>query len=425
MLRSATGLSPSRAATLRRNVGFDVALAIGAGTTTAVVGVLLPTIARQGGLVPLGIALLSAAPFLGNLLSGFTGRYGPQRIGGFAALRLAGAALLLAVALAPQPAVILLAASLFWLSVSFGIPYQTRLWGALYPGDVRGRVIGVLGTARAAAAGVAALGIGLLADALGAPFAITLAGAVGAACAVAALGLRARVPVPARHYSPREAVRALTSRPELARLVVAQGFYGGGLIAAAPLYALVHVDRLHLTLTDVGTIAILSSFATTASYVAWGTLVDRSGSTTALRLGALLGVVALALYTVAPSVHVLWVAAILAGVSGAGVDLGIQGAIAAHTPLADRAAAMAGWATVTGARGALAPLVASGLVQSGVLSLTAALAVCLVPALIGLALYHKVRVPARVAGAAGAARAVASRPFSRAPRWSSGNERAG
>jgi hypothetical protein len=111
-------------------------------------------------------------------------------------------------------------------------------------------------------------------------------------------------------------------------------------------------------------------------------------------------VASLAMYAVAPSVQVLWGAAILAGVASAGIDLGIQGAIAAHTPLRDRAAAMAGWATLTGARGALAPLVATGLVQAGILSVTGALAACLVPTVIGLALYNEVRVPARAVAVA-------------------------
>ena len=59
-------------------------------------------------------------------------------------------------------------------------------------------------------------------------------------------GLRAasaeRPPV----FSARESIRALRERPVLGQVALAQGFYGGGLIAAVPLYALVHVDRLDL-----------------------------------------------------------------------------------------------------------------------------------------------------------------------------------
>ncbi len=380
----------------RRNVALDSMLAVGGGITLAVVGGLLPSIARQAGLVPLGIALLAAAPYLGNLLSALSGRIGPQGTRGFAGLRVTGALLLVAVALAPNPALIVLVVGLFWLAWAFGVPYQSRLWGAMYPADVRGRVIGVLGMAKAAAAGVAALTVGVVADWLGAPLAVSLAGAVGAACALAALGLRSAAPLPVRVFSPREAVNVLLSRPALRRIVLAQGFFGGGQIAAAPLYALVYVDRLHLTLADVGMVAVLTAIATTSSYVAWGALVDRRGPMVGLRSAAAFGVLSLTLYALAPDVRVLWLAAIATGLSNAAIDVGIQGALAVHTPLEDRAAAMAGWNAVTGGRGVLVPLVATTLVQAHVVDLTTALLLCLVPAVVGLVLYLDRPLPARI-----------------------------
>ena len=372
---------------LRRNVALDSMLAVGGGITLAVVGGLLPSIARQSGLVPLGIALLAAAPYLGNLLSALSGRVGPQSTRGLAGLRVTGALLLVAVALSPNPALIVLVVGAFWLAWAFGVPYQSRLWGAMYPADVRGRVIGILGMAKAAAAALAALAVGIIADRLGAPLALSLAGAVGACCALAAVGLRSTAPLPARAFSPREAVRSLTSRQPLRRIVLAQGFFGGGQIAATPLYALVYVDRLHLSLADVGLIAVLTASATTASYVVWGALVDRRGPMLGLRSAAVFGILSLALYAIAPDARLLWLAAIAAGLSNAAIDVGIQGALSVHTPLAERAAAMAGWNALTGARGVLMPLLATGLVQLHVVDLTAALLLCLVPAATGLVMY--------------------------------------
>lgn len=376
-----------RSGGVRRNVALDSMLAVGGGITLAVVSGLLPSIAREAGLVPLGIALLAAAPYLGNLLSALSGRIGPQGTRGFAGLRVTGALLLVAVALAPNPALIVVVVGFFWLAWAFGVPYQSRLWGAMYPADVRGRAIGILGMAKAAAAGVAALAVGVIADRLGAPLALSLAGAVGAGCALAALGLRSAAPLPIRIFSPREAVRALTSRPALRRIVLAQGFFGGGQIAAAPLYALVYVDRLHLTLADVGLIAVLTAIATTSSYVGWGALVDRHGPMVGLRSAAVFGVLSLALYALAPDVRLLWLAAISAGLSNAAIDIGIQGALAVHTPLEDRAAAMAGWNALTGARGVLMPLLATSLVQLHILDLTTGLLLCLVPAIAGMVMY--------------------------------------
>ena len=244
-----------------------------------------------------------------------------------------------------------------------------------------------MGTGKAAAAGLSAITVGFVADHAGAPLGLAMAGAVGALCAVAALGMRASFATEPRRYSAREAVRILSTQRALKRLVLAQALYGGGLIAASPLYALVYVDRLHLPLGSVGTIAVVAAIATTVSYVGWGMVVDRFGGHLALRAGSLLGAASLALYVVAPDLRLLWVAGLASGLAGAAIDLGIQGSIQKHVPLDDRAAAMAGWNALTGARGVAAPLLSSALVQSGLVDLTAGLALCLVPTLLGAILF--------------------------------------
>jgi MFS family permease len=406
-----TAPSPTRGRALRRNVALDLGVALSIGLTTSVAGGLVPTIARQGGLPPIGLAVMAAAPFLGNLLSAFAGRFGPQGARGYGLLRVGGALLLVGVGLAPNALLIVAAICAFQLCLSFGSPFQTRIWGAMYPGEVRGKVIGILGTARAATAAVGAISIAALADRVGVPFAVTFAGFLGAAFALGALGLRSVRPMPARTWSPREAVATLTASPRLRRLVLAQGLYGAGTIAAFPLYALVNVDRLHLSLADVASIAVVGAAATMVSYTVWGTAADRLGYAAALRAGAAFGVLAVACVAVAPTMAVMVVAAVAGGLSNAGLDIGIQGAMASHTPLADRATAMAGWNSLTGIRGLLAAMAASAAVQAGLVDVTTALVLCLVPATLGLLVYldlplvdavAKARAtPAREGGAAG------------------------
>lgn len=380
------------AQSIRRNLALDVAVAISVAVTGSAAG-LIPTMARQAGLVPLGLALIAAAPFVGNLLGAFAGRFGPQEIRGYGALRVGTALLLLLIAVAPNPLLIMLGIGIFQLAVSFGSPFQTRLWGALYPADVRSKVLGTLGTTRAATGAVAAIAVGVIADRAGMLPAVMLAGLVGAAFALAAFGLRSGRPLPVRRYTAREAVSALTTRPELSRLVLAQGFYGTGLIASFPLYALVNVDRLHLSIAQVGTLGVIGGLATMISYPAWGSLVDRFGYRLGLRAGAAFGVASIACVAVAPGYLVLALGSVAGGLSGAGMDLGIQGAMAATTPLADRAAAMAGWNSVTGARGVVAPLLATALVQAGIVDVTGALLLCLAPATLGMAMYCGLPVP--------------------------------
>jgi MFS family permease len=373
-----------------RNLALDLVAAIGIGVTASLVNALLPTIARRGGVEPLGLAALAAAPFLANLLGAFAGRFGPRSASQLAMIRGAGASALLILFVVPTPAVTIAVVVAFWLSLSLTGPFHLRLWGAMYPPTVVGRVVGFVGMGRAAAGALAAFTGGLIADRVGGPGAVALAGTVGIACAFAYAGLRARSNEPPRSFSARESVQALRDRPILSRVAIAQGFYGGGLIAAVPLYALVHVDRLNLTLSDVGVIGILAATATTVAFPVWGAVADRYGALTALRTGSVLGVVSLVGYAFAPNVVVLWAMALALGAANASIDVGIASVISDQTTLAARSAAMAGWNTVTGARGIVAAFLMSTLLSLGLVNVTTGLVLCGVSAAIGVVLFARV-----------------------------------
>jgi MFS family permease len=372
---------------LWRNLALDLSVAVGIGTTTALVGALLPTVARREGLAPIGLAALAAAPFLANFLSVFTGRFGPRTPQQLAVTRMIGAALLITLAFVPIPSLKIPVAIAFWISVAFGLPYQLRLWGTMYPGPIRGRIIGLIGTGRAAAAGIAALTGGVLADRIGGADAVALAGIFGLVCAVAAAGLRAQETGEVPRYSAMASLRSLRAQPVLMRLGLAQAFYGGGLIAAAPLYVLVYVDRLGLTLTDVGVIGVLAAVASTVASLVWGAIADRRGGMTGMRIGSLLGVASVFAYAFAPGIGALWVAAVFIGIANASIDVGLLSVLSEQTPLEDRAAVLGGWNALTGLRGIAAPFIAGGLVGAGIIDLQGGLLLCALVAAVGAWLY--------------------------------------
>ena len=379
---SIEGLRP-----ISRSLSLDLIAAVGYGVSGALVSTLLPTIARRGGLEPIGLAALSAAPFLTNLLSVFAGRLGPKSTRQFALLRGVGAGSLVALLFVPGAAVIVAVAFVFWISISFSSPFQLRFWGATYPGRMRGRVVGFLGTGRAAAAGVAALAGGVIADRLGGPTAVALAGFVGVACALAYAGLRVSTSAAPLAYSARESIRAMRARPTLQRVALAQGFFGGGFIAAGPLFALVYVDRLDLSLSDVGVIGVFGAAATTVSFLAWGAVADRFDALAAMRHGSLIGLAGLIGYAIAPGLAVLLIAALAIGVANSSIEVGVAGVISDNTPLASRAAAMSGWNAITGARGLVAPFFMSSLVQFGIVNVTTGLLLCASASAFGVALF--------------------------------------
>jgi MFS transporter, DHA1 family, staphyloferrin B biosynthesis exporter len=393
-------LSTASRTTIGRNLALDLVVAVGMGVTMALISSILPTVARRGGLAPIGLSALAAAPFIANLLGAFAGRLGPRTTTKLALLRGLGAASLLVLFFVPPAPVVVAVAIVFWLSLSFGGPFHLRLWGAMYPARSRGRVVGVLGMGRAAAGALAAFGGGVLADRIGGEQAVAAAGIVGVVCAVGYVGLKAAAAEQPKRFSARESVRALRERPLLSRIALAQGFYGGGLIAAAPLFALVHVDRLNLSLSDVGVIGILAAVATTVAFPLWGLVADRFGALASLRLGSAIGLLALVGYAFAPSVVVLWFAAIAAGIGSASIDVGIAAAVSDQTPLASRAAAMAGWNALTGARGIVAAFLMSVLLEVGLIDVTVGLLACAATSAIGVALFVQAgRRPAAAAAA--------------------------
>jgi len=381
----------TRRRAVARNLALDLLVAIGVGVTMALITSLLPTIARRGGLEPIGLAALGAAPFIANLLGAFAGRFGPRTPFRLSILRGIGAASLIAVVVFPITPVMIAVSVVFWLSLSFGGPFHLRLWGVMYPARLRGRVVGVLGMGRAAAGAVAALGGGLIADRIGGPTAVAIAGGIGIACAIGYAGFRADAASEPPRFSARDAVRALRERPVLGRVALAQGFYGGGFIAAVPLFALVHVDRLGLTLSDVGILGILNAIATTAAFPLWGVVSDRFGTMVGMRIGGALGVLALIGYALAPDVSVLWVASLLAGIAGAAIDVGIAAIVSDETTLASRAPAMAGWNAITGARGIVAAFLMSALVQAGIVDVRLGILLCAVSSTIGVVLFTRAK----------------------------------
>jgi MFS family permease len=376
---------------LRRNLSLDLSASVGVGITMALMGTLLPSVARREGLDPIGLAILAAAPFLANLLGAFAGRIGPRTPVQFGLMRAAGALALVLLMLMPVPTLLVVVAFGYWLTSAFGVPIQHRLWGAMYPANERGRLLGVVATGRTAAAGVAALAGGILADRIGGLGAIAIAGLIGAMLSLASTRIRTTLPDAGASYSFRDTWSAYQRVPALRRVAWAQVFYGGGLIAAGPLYALVLVDRLELSLTEIGTIGIVTALAATGSCFAWGALADRIGGLSVIQIGTVLGAISIGFYAFAPSIAFIWVGAALVGLANAAMEMGWPNMLADHTSLADRAKVAAGLNALTGARGLIAPFLGSVLVQAGILDVTTTLVLCGVATGVGALLYLGMR----------------------------------
>jgi MFS family permease len=359
------------------------------GTTMAIVSVLLPSVARREGIDAMGLAALSALPFLATLLSMFAGRIGPRVPARLALLRAAGALGLLLVLVAPHPGLIAAATFLFWASIALGAPLEQRIWATIYPSRDRGRLLGLVGTGRFAAGTVALAAITAMASGESWIVIVAIVAAFGAISSMAV----GRMEVPGvesgQRFGARESVRAVISTPMVRRFASAQLLWGGGALMAPAFVAMVHVDRLGLSVGDIALAGLLSYGATAATIGLWGRLAGRLGPQRTILAGTSIGVVCFAVFAWAPTFEVVIVATILGGMSGAAVNASWPLLIADHAEENQQAMVAAGLNAIMGTRGLVLPFVVMIPVSMGYMDETGGLILCVLAGLAGVLLYAR------------------------------------
>jgi MFS family permease len=125
-------------------------------------------------------------------------------------------------------------------------------------------------------------------------------------------------------------------------------------------------------------------------------MADRRGGRMLLRGGAGLGLASLLCYAVAPSFLLLALACVCGGLASAANDIGLQSVMIENTPNEERAAVMAGWNALTGARGIAAPFMATILVQVGLVNVTGALVLCAAATGVGAWMFYRIANEGRV-----------------------------
>lgn len=409
---SAYAAALPRPSTLQRNLALDLSSAVGMGSTMAVVGVLLPSLARREGLDSMGLAVLAALPFLASLMTLFAGRIGPRTPAKMALLRSLGVLGLLLVLVAPDPLFIALAIFGFWISFSLGAPLQQRIWATIYAPPQRGRMLGYVGTGRSVAGTVALLAIALVAASSGWAMVV---GAVAILGAVLSLAV-SRMAVPGieinHRFSAIDSIRSVTGNPMLRRITLAQLMFGAGFLAAPALIAMVHVDRLGLGVDAIALAGLVSYGSTAVTFSLWGRLSSRAGALTTISTGTVVGVLAMVLFAFAPNFAILLVATMLLGSAGAAIDSSWPLLIADHAEADRQGAVAAGLNSIMGFRGLIVPFVVMTPISLGLLDETGGLLLCAGSMLAGAVLYARLSGLAGIAAqkAAGARASVQRRP---------------
>ncbi len=353
---------------LRRNFAFDAIGATGTGLFNALVAGFLAVIARREGADALYLAALAAAPFAANMLSIFGGQWVPGgrgRVRYVAAMLVLGRAMFLCALMTTAPIALLAMGFSMWLSQAMVAPLQVDIWRGSYPQRLRARVLGYLRVIQSGWAIVAAPLGGMLIERFGAGALLGLGASLGMLGAAGFSQVRSQSVAASHRFTPLESLRLLGEQPRYRGLIAGWVVYGLGSFMAAPLYALVLVDRFQASYSDVGVLQLIGAASGLIGYFVLGHYLDRRSGLGATPVGfAMVGLVPL-VYVLAPSLPLLSVAFVLQSLGTSVFDLGWQVALVSQVPDEHRARYQAAHTSITGIRGVAAPFIGSAAVSLG------------------------------------------------------------
>ncbi|HEV7662115.1 MAG TPA: MFS transporter [Chloroflexota bacterium] len=356
---------------LRRNFSFDAVGALGTGLFNALVVNFLSVIARKQGADPVLLAALAAAPFAANTLSIFFGVCQPPqdgRVRFVSTLLIVGRALFLGGLFISGPLALLSMALGMWLTMAMVSPLQVDIWRGSYPQRMRARVLGYLRVLQTSAGAIAAPLGGLLLERFGPGPMLSLGAALGILGAAGFSRVRSSPVLASQRFTPFASLRLLAEHASYRRLVAAWVVWGFGAFMATPLYALVLVDQLHASYSDVGLLQLAGALSGLLAYFGLGQVLDRAGARQAAvvtSFGFLLVAIVPLVYVLAPNLTVLALGYVLLSVGTSANDLGWQLALITRLPDEHRLRYQAAHTSITGLRGVAAPFVGSAILGLG------------------------------------------------------------
>jgi len=353
---------PSR---VRRNFRIDLFSALGAGAFVSVLIAFMPVVVRRMGGSTTDVAIVVAAPFIGNLLSPISA----YLLAHLPIVRVvAGAAslsrfvFLIAVLLAATPFMLALTSVAFWIITVSNIAAYTALMQGIYPDRERASAMGnVRVGASVAGIGSAALA-GSFIGVVPAQWVFAAAALIALPCALAFFAIRYDGPAapPARRPA-LEIARDVWADRRYRKLLLAFSIFGTGNLMNFAVFPIMLVDHFDASNAFVGTLAIVQSATQIVAYPVVGRLIDRGSTLRQTLIATLLTILVPIGYLVAPGTWALLPVAVIIGVGVSSGELtGFTNIVhmAPHGRIGEYAAANA---FLLGVRGTAAPFLAAAL----------------------------------------------------------------
>ena len=329
------------------------------------------------------LALIGAAPFLGNLMALFWARAmeGRKKVP-FVKWAHLGARLMVVMSLfafGAWPFALVMSAC--QIIGTIATPAYAQIIKEVYPDDQRGRLLGITRAAILAAQIASTLLAGwLMGEALGVSYryVFPIAALVGI---VAALVFARINPAEDQFYAEQE----VKPEPFFRKIRETAGFiwrtlgilkvdhayrwfalsvftYGFGNLLTIPLIPVIQVDELRITSTQLAVLANVSQVVAIVGYVYWGRYVDRYSPQKAVVLNVLLNAIIPIVYIATAFISganawTLMPAFIISGIVGAGIDMSYFNALLTFAGPDNVSRYQALQSFLLGIRGSIAPFI--------------------------------------------------------------------
>lgn len=250
---------------------------------------------------------------------------------------------------------------IFWVCELVPSPGYVRLLERLYPDNVRGRIMSFVRIGMTLAILIMTPIAGWLLDIFDHTIVLPAIAVFGIISSFVFMRLKVDdAPVQGDATQPKPALSTILQEISKNRsfmlFLILNTLFGVGTLIGAPLYAVVQVNRLGLSYTEVGYLGLLQSITWLLGYFFWGNLVDKKGPVFVLLISMFCGALMPLGFMLADSFWWLVPAFIAQGLLFGGFDLGFTNTA---MNLANRSRLEAYFAAihlVGGIRGIIVPL---------------------------------------------------------------------
>ncbi len=378
----------------RANAQTDFLAALLYGAFGGLTIPFIPVMGRRLGATPLQVSLLVAAPAIVFLLSFWIVNavrpVHPVRLVVWPAL--VGRAMFLLMPFIRSPAQYVFLVVLYHAVSSINTLGYAQVMRAVYPDDVRGRIMALMKVGMATVWVVGSLVGGQLMQLIPFQWVFAAAGVLGMGSSLVFSRMRTPETIEvAEHINPAVTWRLLWADAAYRRFLLAFFVYGFGGWLMSPAVPILLVDELRATNFQVGLLGAVASTMWMLSFYSWGKMIDRRTATHTMKVVFSIGILTPLVYLLAPNAWVVQFAGVTDGLTSAGIDLGWLAAALHYAPTGQVLHYVTLFNTAVGIRATTGPFLAGVLIpRIGVHWIFAASAVV---QLAGLLLMRRVPAP--------------------------------